>query len=316
MRYDIYFHNDFDGVVSSAILRNFLKVRGDEIKNYFSITHDFRIKKIWPKLKFKNPTIIVDFLYHPNAAFWFDHHETSFLKPGWRKKFFTKKNNDRHYLNSGYSSCSHFVFDTLKKDFRYKPPAFFKSLIKWADFIDGAKYASAKQTVKMKEPIIKLSMLIDESMNHPKTLDWLIKILSEKSLNKVLSNRKIKAGLNSIIKKRNRAIKFFSKNIRLFDKHRVAFIDLSFAKILDLRYMPFYLYPELFYAIFLKKDRFGFHLTVSNNPWHQRKNVIDIGSFLKKYGGGGHKNVGGIAIRDRKKLKKMINRIISRLSSH
>jgi nanoRNase/pAp phosphatase (c-di-AMP/oligoRNAs hydrolase) len=33
------------------------------------------------------------------------------------------------------------------------------------------------------------------------------------------------------------------------------------------------------------------------NPWLRSRNKKNIGEFLKQYGGGGHKDVGGVEIR-------------------
>ncbi len=82
MKYDIYFHNDFDGRASAAVMLAFLRSRGDDIEHYIPIKYDVIPKWIDDKFLEKNklfkgkhsPAIIVDFPYHPQAAFWFDHH--------------------------------------------------------------------------------------------------------------------------------------------------------------------------------------------------------------------------------------------------
>src|SRR5271155_4749866 len=108
MLYDIYFHNDFDGRASAAVMLAFLRSRGDDIEHFIPVKYDIipvGTKKQWLDDKFleknklfrgkHNPAIIVDFPYHPQAAFWFDHHLRPFRKPGWEKKF--KSDREHRY---------------------------------------------------------------------------------------------------------------------------------------------------------------------------------------------------------------------------
>src|SRR5579859_7809019 len=127
MKYDIYFHNDFDGRAASAVMLAFLRSRGDDIEHYVPVRYDlipqWRDEKFFEKHRlFKgrhNPAIIVDFPFHPSAAFWFDHHLTPFRKPGWEKKF---KSDKSHRYDDTYRSACALVYDSLKKDFAWKPP--------------------------------------------------------------------------------------------------------------------------------------------------------------------------------------------------
>lgn len=316
MNYDLYFHNDFDGVVSAAILRYFLKSRGDQIQNYFLMAYGDKLERKWSRLKLagknKNPAIVVDFRYHPEAAFWFDHHPTTFIKPEWQKEFLSTKEKKYHYWNKNYTSCGHLIIDSLKKDFGLKTPKFLKDLIKWIDIIDSANYKSAKQAIELKEPALKLAIFIDVNENRQKLLSILIKALSEMHFKKTIAIPIIKKGIKLIFKKHRRTLEFFKKNIKLFNNNRIAFIDLSTANVLNLKQTPFYFYPKLIYAIFLKKKPSRFHLTVAVNPWRRKENNLNIGELLKKFsrGAGGHKDVGGMQIKNKKKALKIIEELI------
>ena len=145
MLYDVYFHDDFDGRASAAVMLAFLWSRGDDIEHYIPVKYDvipkWRDERFLEKNKlFKgkhNPAIIVDFPFHPQAAFWFDHHLTPFRKPGWEKKF--KPDRERRYDDSYRSAC-HLVYDSLREGFGWKPPAHLRELVKWLNVIDFAGY--------------------------------------------------------------------------------------------------------------------------------------------------------------------------------
>jgi oligoribonuclease NrnB/cAMP/cGMP phosphodiesterase (DHH superfamily) len=122
MKYDIYFHNDFDGRAAAAIVLAFLRSRGDDIGHFTPVKYDvipqWLDERFFEKHKLfkgrRNPAIIVDFPYHPAAAFWFDHHIRPFRKNGWEGKFTPDK--CRRYDDSYRSAC-HLALDSLSKGF-------------------------------------------------------------------------------------------------------------------------------------------------------------------------------------------------------
>src|SRR5271170_6585603 len=191
MNYDISFHNDFDGRASAAIVLAFLRSRGDDIEHYVPIKYD--IIPQWLNEKFlekhkifrdgqrarHNPAIIVDFPFHPQAAFWFDHHIRPFRKPGWEKKF---KPDESHRFAPEYRSACHLVYDSLSEGFGWKPPAHLRELVKWLDIIDFANYKSAKQTIEMKEPALQANVFIENTSDDFAMTVATIRFLAEKSL--------------------------------------------------------------------------------------------------------------------------------------
>lgn len=311
MNYEIYFHNDFDGVASAAVMLNFLRSRGEEIIKFYPV--DYKIKSEWPSIKFKNPAIIVDFLYHPNATFWFDHHPTTFLKDSWRERF---KNSKFFHWKTNYSSCCHLVIDELKKFYNFQPPSHFKDLVKWLDVIDGANYKSAKQAIDKKELALKLAAYADKKSKDKKFIVWLIKFLSNSPIKKFFAVPGIKREIAIILKEEKRALEFYRKNLKLVE-NCIAYIDLSDKRIMDLNMAPFYFYPKCPYAIMLlSKGEERFHLRVSANPWQRNKLRVDIGKLLTKYGGGGHKVVGGANFNNKREADTAIKKIIAFLNKN
>ena len=328
MRYDIYFHDDFDGRASAAVVLAFLRSRGDEIEHYTPVNFDIQSqwlkegffnnhklfrdprkvrRKAGPRGEPRNPAIVVDFLYHPDAALWFDHHETSFKRADWGKKFRPSK---FHHWDPNYASCCHQVLDKLTKTFGWRPPKHLRELSKWLDVVDGAKYRSAKQTIELKEPALRLAEFIDERTKHGETLEWLIKLMSEQSLDVIIRHRKIKPTLRNIKRKVKDSLEFYRKNLQIYGK--TTLINGIDSKRACLRFAPYYLLPDSVYHVRLKKVGKIYGFTAGVNPWRRKENKLHIGKLLfKTFGaGGGHKAVGGTEFKTRKEAMRGAQKII------
>ncbi len=289
MKYDIYFHDDFDGRASAAVLLNFFARRGDTIQHYFPVEHgmDWAAKKLSASSR-RNPSIVVDFPYHPEAKFWFDHHQTTFLKEAWRRRF---KATKFQQLDPKAPSACGLIVKSLRKHFGYAPPPHIKELARWLDIYDSASYISARQAIENKEPALKIGQFIDEAGGED-ALIWLIELLSTMPLEAIANDPRIRKKTREIRKNNKKLLLFYREHLKI--RNAVGFIDLSGQKS-ELRFAPYYLYPKIRYAVVLKKNTMnGFRLSVSANPWPRKLNRIHLGEFLRaRYGGGGHRDAGG-----------------------
>src|ERR1041385_5331992 len=102
---NLYFHSPcLDGITSAVLTLDFLETSLNwKFKELRSVDYDQRDR--WLSEKHHKPFAVVDFLYHPNAAFWEDLHKTSFLTPSLRKSFDEQK-NPFHIYNSKSRSCA------------------------------------------------------------------------------------------------------------------------------------------------------------------------------------------------------------------
>lgn len=290
MKFDLYFHNDFDGRASAAVFLDFLKSRGDGIANFYRVDH--WIGQNWDGLvrASKNPVAIFDFYFHPKAEFFFDHHATTFVKKGWDKIFRATK---FHHLRPEYKSCCRLVAEALKKNFGYRAPAHIKELMSWLDVVDGAMYSSARQTIELAEPALQIDSYID-SKSRSHTLSWLVKRLSEEFLDEVARDPRIQSTLKRVRARIKEGLDFARKNLQIYDK--VVFLDLSRSVVSRVRFAPHYLYPDLSYVVTLMKDGRGYRIAIGGNPWKKNSCKVDLGGYVRKfYGGGGHKRAAGIA---------------------
>jgi hypothetical protein len=306
--YDIFFHEDFDGIASAAVLLHFFKQRKDKVERLVPLDFDVNIKSLWQKkdaLKTiaahakkgkKNPVVIVDFLYHPEAAWWFDHHPTTFLKESWEDKF---RPSATHHLAPEYASACHLVVDALVEYHGYRPPKHIRDMAEWLDVCDGAQYRSARQTILMKEPALQINAYIGEHRQSGEAFAWLIKVLSEKGLAAAARDRRVRESMKDIRARLKKALTFYRDH--LVTRKQVSFIDLGELGGSNrpfLRFLPYYLRPALLYTVVrMPRGNDMYKFAVAANPWKRDRNPLHIGSLLMKYGGGGHKNVGAVRIK-------------------
>lgn len=318
MKYDVYMHNDFDGRASATVLLHFLESRGDTIANYYPV--DYTVLDKWRKETFltkpnqfgdsKNPAIVVDFLYHPKAAIWFDHHPTTFKKDGWEENF---KKTPLHHLDASYPSCCHLVLDVLAKESGYKPPHHLKEFAKWLDIIDGALYKNALQPLRMKEPAIQLNQFIEGEKKDQGAMEWLIKLMAYKPMKEVVEDPRVKKGVERVRRDIQDKMGEYRKHVTL--EGVVAVSDLlEWNASAEMRFAPYSFYPECRYGVIVKKKNDMFHIGAAINPWNKPRRQTHIGELLKEYGGGGHRNVGGLEIKARRKTMEVLQEIIERLN--
>src|SRR4051812_19537671 len=110
----LYFHSPcFDGVVSAVLTSAYLEER----KSYrqlqlHSVNYDLRER--WLASELIRPCAVVDFLYHPAAQLWADHHATAFLNDETRNDYERRRGPDVVY-DSNKSSCALLIWETWGK---------------------------------------------------------------------------------------------------------------------------------------------------------------------------------------------------------
>lgn len=317
MKYDLYFHNDFDGWASAATMLAFLRSRGDAAAHLAPV--DFHLQSQWFTEGFfekhtlfrgkRHPAIVLDFPFHPRAAIWFDHHPTAFRKDGWRKRF----TPDRfHVLDPRYLSCTHLIYASLKKNFGWNPPRHFKELARWLDVIDGAKYASPGQTLALKEPALQVDAFIDEVRHGAHEAGTMVERLSREPLSKIARLSTVQKKVAMIRREHAKALAFYRTHMQVLGN--ATFIDLVNAPVKKLRYASYYLYPQVRYGVRFEMKGPFYHVGIGSNPWMDLKGSAHIGKLLRRYGGGGHKGAGAADFKKKRDAENAAPEIIEFLN--
>ena len=72
------------------------------------------------------------------------------------------------------------------------------NLVYWADIIDGAQFPDAKTAVELKEPAMRL-MLVIEASHSPKLIHKIINEIQHKSLSDVINDPEIRSTFEKLV---------------------------------------------------------------------------------------------------------------------
>src|SRR5947208_1941179 len=114
----LYFHSPcFDGITSAVLAWDFLETNQDwTLEQLHSVNYDLRAS--WLSTELQTPCAVVDFLYHPQAQFWADHHLTTFLTEEAESDYERRKSSWLTYApRSG--SCASLLWSHLLESFNY-----------------------------------------------------------------------------------------------------------------------------------------------------------------------------------------------------
>lgn len=293
MIFFIYHHNDFDGIASAALFAKFLQLTEKiELNQISFIPADYNIKDYWPRKNLEKPNAVIDFLYHHDTTWWFDHHSDPFSTICAIKRPYVR--TDKQYWNPTFFSCpslmtSHFYRFNRKVSIYFKKN--YKSLIEWSDIIDGARYNSPSDLYGFEN----VYMNINKTLALSQSQEYLFQIIKSIFSNdySLISEHPLYKELIKLSKSQEEvAIKKISELIEVDGK--VAFFDQSDFDFPFQRYLAYHLFPDIYYRIGIFKRGSKFSVSVNYNNWINKENRINLGKLCKIFGGGGRFNVGGI----------------------
>ena len=291
----MFFHDKcFDGAASASLFARFYRERiRDDAEFVFSgLVH--RAGSLFDESKFDgDENAIVDFKYStsPRITWWFDHHQSAFLTPGDAAHFEQQQSNTKFY-DPDFKSCTKFLATVTEQRFGFHPaPA--AELIEWADIIDGAMFPDARSAVEMREPAMRLTMIIEASQD-PTFMPRLVPMLAYHSLAAVLDEPFVAPLLEPLLARHQRSIEIVRQ--RADSREGTVFYDLSDQELEGYnKFIPYYLHPECIYSVGLSKSSFRSKVSVGSNPWTDATNLVNLAEICERYGGGGHARVGAIS---------------------
>jgi hypothetical protein len=298
----VFYHDKcFDGACSASLFTRFHRecIEKGASYSYHGLVH--RAGALFNEADFTgDENSIVDFKYSPSPkiTWWFDHHLSAFLTPEDHQQFLRGVADGtyamRRFYDAQYTSCTSFLahIATTKFGFDAAPVA---ELIKWADIVDGALYASADAAVEMAAPAMKLTLIIESTQDNF-FIPRLIPLLTEKSLEEVLSEPFVAELLPPLMEKHRHAIELIRERSECVDG--TIYFDISDQQLEGYnKFIPYYLHPEAVYSIGLSKSSFRTKVAVGSNPWTKVRgeDMLNLATICERYGGGGHARVGAIS---------------------
>ncbi|MCC6408804.1 MAG: hypothetical protein IT453_16700 [Planctomycetes bacterium] len=282
----IHYHRDFDGMVSAAVLAVALKRTRGEDATWSDINYDQRSD--WENFRPGQRFAIVDFHFHPRAEYWFDHHPTTFLTDALRAAYVP---NERWRWDETSPSCPPLILRHAIEHWGFQADARFTEMAYWSDIVDAARYKDVEQAIFGDEPALRVARALTVAPNS----DWLNQVvgwMTEDTLDALAHRAEVDKAYSRASKNRDRALQQFPPTVES-KKDGVLFYDASSPNIRRERFAPFYHHPDIHYAVGVIPTRQGFHVSCGQNPWNPPPIDMHIGEIMERYGGGGHKAVGG-----------------------
>ncbi|HMC74218.1 MAG TPA: hypothetical protein VKG87_07945 [Terriglobales bacterium] len=295
MKVKVFYHDKcFDGACSAALFARFYQERiREDVEFIFSgLLH--RAGALFDEADFTgDENAIVDFKYSssPQITWWFDHHESAFLTPG-DAEHFEQDQSNRKFYDPSFRSCTKFLATVAEQRFGFNP-APVAEVIEWADIIDGALYPNATSAVEMREPAMKLTMVI-ETAQDPGFVPKLIGLLAKEPLASILEEPFVAPLLPPLMERHQRSIGIMRERTEF--KDGTIFFDVTDHELEGYnKFIPYYLHPASIYSVGLSKSSFRTKVSVGSNPWAQDDRLVNLAKICERYGGGGHARVGAIS---------------------
>jgi hypothetical protein len=309
----VFYHDKcFDGACSASLFTRFHRecIAPGASYEYHGLVH--RASALFDESEFTgDENAIVDFKYSssPLLTWWFDHHQSAFLKPE-DAEHFRNDHSGKKFYDPTYKSCTKFLATIASEKFGFdaRPIA---DLIKWGDIIDGAQFASPQEAVGLAEPAMQLALVI-EAAPEPNLVQQLIPELAEIPLSEMIDLPIVKKHLGPLLERHRHSMEILRE--RADSRGGVVYFDVS---DLDLegynKFIPYYLYPDALYTVGVSASPTRSKVSVGTNPWKEASAEVNLASLCEKYGGGGHPRVAAISlgpgdlVRARKVAKDIAN---------
>ncbi|HEY1263327.1 MAG TPA: phosphoesterase [Terriglobales bacterium] len=291
----VFYHDKcFDGASSAAIFSRFYRerIRGDAEFIFSGLLH--RAGKLFNEDDFTgDENAIVDFKYSssPKITWWFDHHQSAFLSQE-DATHFEQQQSNRKFYDPDFKSCTGFIAMITQQRFGFDPTPV-AELVKWTDIIDGALYPDARTAVEMKEPAMKLTMVIESAQDYA-FVPRLIPLLATHPLASIIQQPFVAQVLPPLLERHQRSIAILKERIE--SKDRTLYFDITDHELEGYnKFVPYYLHPESVYSVGLSKSAFRVKVSVGSNPWAPMEPTVNLAKVCERYGGGGHARVGAIS---------------------
>ncbi len=278
---------DFDGMVSAAVLASVLsEAKLESDVRWSSINYDQRAS--WDDFGALERFAVVDFHFHPRAEYWFDHHATTFLSPQLRAQY---QPSERWLWDPSSPSCPPLILRHAGEHWGYRPPPRFEEMARWSDVIDAARYKDVEEAVFGDAAALRVARALTAAPGEA-WIDELVGAMVAGDLEQVAARQDVERAFQRASRNRDKALSQFPPTVESSADGGLVY-DASSSHIRRERFAAFFHHPEVHYSVGVIPTRGGFHVSCGENPWNPSPLQVHIGELMERYGGGGHKAVGG-----------------------
>jgi len=296
MKVRILYHDHcFDGAAAAAFFSRFYVAKFDPEAElvYTGMAH--KPDQLFEEGLFDGEVnAIVDFKYSnsPKLTWWFDHHQSAFLSAEDAAHYEHWKDTKRFYFDPNFRACTSFIARIAREVYGWEAPDL-ADLVHWAEIIDGALYASAAEAVAMREPAMKLTLVIEASKGS-EIVQQIIRRMQRESLAAILAEPEIRAQFEPLYERHLQSTEIIRRVAR--SESGVIWFDVADYDLEGYnKFIPYSLFPEATYSVSVSLASFRTKVSVGSNPWAAAPPTHNLASICERYGGGGHPRVGAIS---------------------
>jgi hypothetical protein len=307
----LYFHSPcFDGAVSAALTSEYLTTKLG-FRSVWLEGVNYHLRDQWLATELHKPCAVVDFLYHPSADFWADHHGTSFLSEESRADFDQRKGSKIIY-DKNASSCAVLLWARLQPALESDTDRY-EQLVKWADKIDSARYESVEEAIESNSPALMINVALGSTPGEGFSQN-LVRMLKTHTLEELAALPDVRLQFEKTQSLSKRGLERLKKSIHLTD-NGVAVFDADATDAIINRYAPFYFFPKARYSAGIVRTEGKAKITTMRNPWLDFPSA-PLGEFSSRLGGGGHQRVGSIVLPSEaaNKASDLLQNLLKKLS--
>jgi hypothetical protein len=288
----------FDGLCSAVAFTHLRRSLGEPAPSFSYVACGYGVgqRGATDAVLLGDENAILDYRFTASERVsWYFDHRTAFASDGDRAFFDRHEKGGRYFFDAGYGSCTKLVADVARERFGVDTGPL-APLVEWADRIDSASFDSAEQACDQSSPLMRFASVVEHHGNDDFLKRFVPKLL-EKPLSTIATLKEIERRHQPIGERQLRFRKAVEERARLHD--RVVVVDLTDRPI-DLlgKFITYALFPRAVYSVVAAKVKRGYKIAVGYNPWCGQRIDRDISAICARYGGGGHRAVGGISMPD------------------
>lgn len=287
----IIFHSPcFDGIISCVLAWDLLENdRGWSVRQIRPVNYDARAN--WLASDIDQSCAVLDFLYHPSAGFWADHHPTTFVTATMEMDYHNRMYRYPQSLlyNPQSGSTAALIWNKFYTFFQSRPRLW--DLKFWADKIDSARYDSVEEAIFGDSPALRINLSL--MRGDAEYCKFLVQQLRERDLKTVCEVPEVYRRYDEARRRVARGIEELRPCIHLLDDGIAAFDVCATDDAIVSRYAPYFLYPDARYSIGLYRYPDAVRITAMRNPWREFES-IPLGEVFERFGGGGHQRVASV----------------------
>ena len=288
--------NCLDGLASAALFTRLIRHAEPEIREfqYRTCIYGPTPLSFGPQLLNGDSNAILDYRFYPGTelTWYFDHHITAFSNQTESEVFQSRVGSGKYHFDPKSASCAGLISRVSERDFGLSL-GHLESLVEFADLVDSARFQSAAAALDRSNPRAQFLAVV-ERFGNDDFVSRMVAALQEMSLDQVADLPESAEAFSLIAHEQTD----FLDHVRdcTDDRGAVVVSDISdrehptFAK-----FASYFLFPHSTYSVLLGRIPGALKIALGFNPWGPSGRQHDLGSICRRFGGGGHPVVGGVA---------------------